>query len=214
MRILSVPYLAKERAMRDILPVHAIDNAPWSKKAGLSCEAGFSISHFNDGICLKYAVTEPFLKVKKRNINGAVHKDNCVEFFVAFDGDKGYYNFEFNCLGSLKGGFGEGRQHRKSLPSHLLKPVQDNLEISLSNGRDGNSIRWTLAVILPLSIFLHHPKPGLSGLTCTGNFTKCGDDLPNPHFLSWAADLDSPTPDFHQPSGFGKLIFEPYTAHE
>lgn len=209
MKILNVPYLKKETGRQDTSAAHAIDNEPWSKSATLSCEAGFSISHFNYGICLKYSVVEPFLNVKKRKINGAVHNDNCVEFFLAFEGDSGYYNFEFNCLGSVKAAYGEGRQRRKFLPPALLKPVHDSMEISLSNDCEGNNIRWTLTVILPINIFFYQSRKRLSGTTCTANFTKCGDNLPKPHFLSWV-NLTSANPDFHQPSFFGKLIFEPY----
>ena len=208
MKTLIVPYLKKETGKQDTSPLHVIDKEPWSKKPNLSCEAGFSISHFNDGICLKYSVIEPFLNVKTRKINGAVHNDNCVEFFLAFEGSNGYYNFEFNCLGSIKAAYGDGRQHRKFLPPYLLKPVHDSMEISLNNDCERNRIKWTLTVILPLSIFLHDNKKGLSGATCTANFTKCGDSLPNPHFLSWI-NLTSAHPDFHQPSLFGTLIFAP-----
>jgi len=209
MKILSVPYLKKETGRHDASTTHVIDNEPWHKGENLSCKAGFSISHFNDGICLKYSVVEPFLNVRKRKINGAVHNDNCVEFFLAFEDENSYYNFEFNCLGSVKAAYGEARHHRKFLPPHLLKPVHDSMEISLTNDCEENKIRWTLTVILPMNVFLHHRKKRLSGITCTANFTKCGDNLPKPHFLSWV-NLPSVNPDFHQPSFFGKLTFEPF----
>jgi hypothetical protein len=205
MKILTVPFLELRNSGQDMLPMQSIDQKPLSTNQ--PCKAEFSIFHFNKGLCIKYAVVEPFLNVKKRRINEAVNKDNCVEFFMAFDNEEGYYNFEFNCLGSIKAAFGESRHHRKFLSPILLKQVQDNLEIMLHNNEEGNRITWELTVILPVSVFQYHNKESLSGVTCTGNFTKCGDDLPNPHFLSWV-NLPSVSPDFHQPSFFGKIIFK------
>ena len=205
MKILSVPYQNLETASPSLVPVNLINEEPWSGSEVLSCQAGFSLSHFGQGICLTYTVTEAFLNAKKRRINGAVHRDNCVEFFLGFENEKEYYNFEFNCLGSIKGAFGEGRNRRKFLPPQLLKPVQDNMGISIEN--HGEQIKWVLTIVLPVSTFLFHQIKSFSGLTCSANFAKCGDDLPNPHFLSWAKII-SVTPNFHQPASFGKLIFE------
>lgn len=36
------------------------------------------------------------------------------------------------------------------------------------------------------------------------NFYKCGDDTPQPHFISWSP-IDLPKPDFHAPQFFGAL---------
>lgn len=207
MKTLIVPTIYPDDLRQSSLPEHSINQTPWTKEGDLSCKAAFSISHFNYGMCIKYSVVEPFLHVKKRKINGAVHKDNCVEFFIAFDEDKSYYNFEFNCLGSIKAAFGENRQKRKFLSPDILMPIVDSIEISLDNNGAGNLIRWTLTVILPMGVFFNHKQHLLSGITCKANFTKCGDGLPNPHFLSWT-DIPTATPDFHQPSYFGKLIFE------
>jgi hypothetical protein len=210
MKIISVPFIELNSPRQTMLPLNPIDNEPWSKKTNLSCEASFSMSHFNEGLRIQFSVIEPFLSVKKRKINEAVHKDNCVEIFIAFENEKGYYNFEFNCLGSIKAAFGDRRVHRRFLPSYLLKLIQDSVDISLDNGGIGNRIRWTIDAVIPISAFLHHHLKSFSGLTCSVNFTKCGDDLPEPHFLSWV-NLTSDTPNFHQPSSFGKLIFEPNT---
>jgi hypothetical protein len=47
----------------------------------------------------------------------------------------------------------------------------------------------------------------LKGKTCRANFYKCGDDLPEPHFLSWN-NIIADKPDFHLPQYFGTLTFE------
>lgn len=55
---------------------------------------------------------------------------------------------------------------------------------------------WGIAFQVPFSfVRLYFPEfaPGESA----GNFYKCGDQTPTPHFLAWAP-LSSPTPDFHR----------------
>jgi len=208
MKLLAVPFIYPDDSRQGNLTEQAINKEPWAKNGHVSCNASFSISHFNNGLFLKYSVVEPFLNVKKRKVNEAVHHDNCVEFFMAFENEKGYYNFEFNCLGSIKGAFGETRQQRQFLPADILALIQESMEISINNTGKENHIRWTLSVILPMHAFCHHKNQSLSGTTCRANFTKCGDSLPSPHFLSWT-DIAAANPDFHQPSSFGKLIFEP-----
>jgi hypothetical protein len=39
------------------------------------------------------------------------------------------------------------------------------------------------------------------------NFYKCGDETPEPHFLSWNP-IDLPKPNFHVPQFFGQLELE------
>ncbi len=76
---------------------------------------------------------------------------------------------------------------------------------------EGNLVKWTLSVQLPLTDFAFHNKKSLTGLTCSANFAKCGDDLPEPDFLSWS-NLISKTPDFHLSQFFGQLEFEQRAA--
>ena len=204
---LNIPFVPQERYMNEKLPLYAIDNEPWNPGKGLSCTAAFSISHFDDGINLEFSVTEPSLLVKTRKINDEVHKDNCVEFFIAFGPDAGYYNFEFNCLGSVKAAYGKGRLYRKFLSPQLLKIVEDNISISMDNLSGEKAIKWEISIVLPIAVFSYHHKKILSGEECRVNFAKCGDNLPNPHFLSWVP-IVADKPDFHKPDTFGRVKFE------
>ena len=40
-----------------------------------------------------------------------------------------------------------------------------------------------------------------------GNFYKCGDETPRPHFGAWSP-IENPTPDFHRPEFFGDLVID------
>ncbi|MBL4674855.1 MAG: hypothetical protein JKY70_01395 [Mucilaginibacter sp.] len=207
MTLLSIPYLPLNTQSTEKLPVHKIENEPWRTGRELSCAAAFSISHHDEGIQLRFVVTEPYLRARKRKINGDVHKDNCVEFFIAFGDDANYYNFEFNCLGSLKGAYGKNRYHRKFIPLGLMRALADNVFIDINNRLPGGNIRWEIIVNLPLQVFSYSRLSCLSETGCAVNFAKCGDALPVPHFLSWV-ELQGAKPDFHQPAYFAKAVFE------
>lgn len=129
MKTLVVPFISIEGSGGDSAALRIIDIEPWSGKSQPACDASFSISHFNQGICLRYTIKEPFLSARKRNINGEVHRDNCVEFFIAFGDDSNYYNFEFNCLGCIKAAFGKDRNNRCLLPPEGLAKLYDSMEI-------------------------------------------------------------------------------------
>jgi hypothetical protein len=204
MKLLIIPFVSSEMD-HEKTPVHAIGIEPWPNGKNPECEAIFRISHFNQGIRLQYAVTESFLRVKKRKPNGDVHLDNCVEFFLGFENEASYYNFEFNCLGSVKGAFGKDRINRKRLPTDLLTRIENDLTLSLDNIT--GKLTWNITIVLPIEAFCFHTRQTLRGVECTANFTKCGDDLPVPHFLSWV-DIPTEWPDFHRPDFFGKVTFE------
>lgn len=206
MKFLNIPFVLQDKHAHEKTPLNVLDNEPWNTGDDLSCSASFAISHFDTGIHLRFVVTEPFLRVRTRKINGEVHKDNCVEFFIAFGNDGNYYNFEFNCLGSVKAAYGKSRLHRRFLPADILSIVAGNICISMDNASNSKAIKWDISVVLPVSVFCYSNKQALTGEECAVNFAKCGDSLPQPHFLSWVA-LHSDKPDFHQPASFGKVKF-------
>jgi hypothetical protein len=205
--LLKVPFIEWDQFDPALMPQHTIPFQLWSKAALSDCAANFSIAHFNNGICIHYKVSEPYLKVKSRKPNGDVHKDNCVEFFINFNNEDAYYNFEFNCVGSVKGGYGNNRMDREPLRGDLLKRIEDQMSISISNLNESKFIQWEATIIIPHSVFYQHKIQSLRGLTCRCNFTKCGDDLPVPHYFSWVK-MGGESPDFHQPLFFGEVRFE------
>lgn len=163
----------------------------------------FSIAHLNHCVLLKYEVSERHIRAVNNVINSAVWEDSCVEFFIGFD-ESGYYNFEFNCIGTALAGFGKDRVGREFLPEETVKSIKCRTIIKRSNDQD---IEWQLTVMIPVEVFVHHRISSLHGRLCRGNFYKCGDRLPEPHFLSWS-DIQSPEPNFHLPEFFGSIVFE------
>jgi len=163
---------------------------------------GFKIAYTDDGILLNYLVKEEHIKACYTAINSPVYKDSCVEFFISFNGED-YYNFEFNCIGTAFAAFGtSNKATRKPLPIDIIESIRIDSHIHTTRGENS----WNLLMHIPLTALIHHPLTSLQGVRCMGNFYKCGDDLPIPHFLSWNA-IDAVHPNFHLPKFFGELIF-------
>ncbi|WP_461489834.1 carbohydrate-binding family 9-like protein [Pontibacter sp. HJ8] len=188
----------------DKLPRQPIDQAPWSAPQPKP-EVTFAMAHNNDCLFLKYYVTEPYILARYRKPNDPVYKDSCVELFISFQDDQPYYNIEFNCLGTCRVGFGPDRHNRRLLPPATISKIKR--AGTLRAGDSGSTQKtWQLTVVIPTEVFSEHTLGRLEEEHGKVNFCKCGDDLPEPHFLTWNR-IDAPHPDFHLPKFFGNLTF-------
>lgn len=167
------------------------------------CHALFKLHYDADNILIEFNIVETFLNAKKRPFNDEVHMDNCVEFFIQFDNDPNYYNFEFNCLGSIKAAYGTDRHNRSFVTEEQLKKIEQGLKLTICSDEQ-NRISWRLSAQLNADTFCFSNLQSLHGIGCRVNATKCGDSLPQPHFLSWVK-IETPEPDFHRPEYFRHL---------
>ena len=167
----------------------------------------FYIRHDGTSIYLYYQVEEPEIRAVNTKYNSPVWEDSCVEFFLAFGGDDGYYNFEINDIGTVLVAFGIDRNKRFHLADSLLMTIETipSLERKPIENKEGRTF-WSMQLIIPVRVFHFSKIKNLSGVDAKANFYKCGDKLKHPHFLSWKPVLTS-TPDFHSPGYFGQLYF-------
>ncbi len=170
-------------------------------------EVTVRLSYSSEALLITFDVSEKSVRAVETNINGPVHNDSCVEFFISFDKTH-YYNFEFSCIGTPHLAYGPGRSNREKLSTDVVSTIIVNSTL----GKQPFDLRtgeftWQLSALIPLSCFVHHPGLSLKGQSATANFYKCGDALPEPHFVSWNP-IATPEPDYHRPEFFGKLIFE------
>lgn len=135
--------------------------------------------------------------VRCREQDGPVWKDSCMEAFLAAQREGSYMNLECNSAGALLCCVGEGRHDRLKLAeSGLPRPVlrssrtADCWEVRLEITAETVKGLWDLDLV--------------PGGVLYANFYKCGDDTPQPHYLSWNP-IDLPKPDFHAPKFFGVL---------
>ncbi len=178
---------------------------PWPQFVS-ETKADFIIAHDKQSILLKYKIVEKYLIANEVN-NGNIHNDSCVEFFIALGNDESYYNMEFNCLGFTKIGYGLNRTQRELLPIDAIKKLSfaSRINSNLTNATEG--FDWEILLIIPKEIFVHHNIQSFDKLKAKGNFYKCGDGLPEPHFLSWNM-IEAKEPDFHKREYFGGIDFQ------
>jgi hypothetical protein len=182
---------------------HSIDQLPW-REFPYRPQVQFSIGHSGECLFLKYFVSESIVRASYFRPNDPVYKDSCVEFFIALDGEGHYYNFEFNILGTCKLNFGSQRNDRKLISEEAISTIRFSTFI---RNLQAGIIYWEITLAIPLSAFDEHTIDTFKGKHCRANFYKCGDELPQPHYLSWNMVI-SPTPDFHLPQSFGELHFQ------
>lgn len=204
---------AKKQSLKDTCNLletmtvsHLINTINWPEY-NYQPKVRFRIGHTDNYILLKFNVAEKYIRAKETNTNGDVYKDSCVEFFISFDG-KNYYNFEFNCIGTIHIGYGPNRNKRKPVPVRLAEIVET--QSSLGNQafeEKTGEFNWEMMIRIPIESFAFDEIDSFNRLRTTANFYKCGDETTEPHFLTWNP-IDTKNPDFHQPENFGKLVFE------
>lgn len=187
----------------DQLPFHVINEVSWPAYP-YQPEVTFSMGYTSHSLALKFQVQEKHVKARYKHDNEPVYKDSCVEFFLSFDGVH-YYNFEFNSLGTALVGYGtEDRDSRVRLPIELIKTI--DRKSSVMEREEGKEQQWTLQVEIPFPLFYKEAITNLKGMQARANFYKCGDDLPEPHFVSWNR-IVADEPNFHLPKYFGNIEF-------
>lgn len=213
MKYLRVPFVSIAEADSVVAGVssflnqlkrHSIDNLLWSYN-GYKPNVSFAIAYTTDSILLKYFVTEKHVTSEHREINDPVFEDTCVEFFIAFGDDKNYYNLEFNRIGTPLVGYGSGKLDRSFIKKPAISQIRSLNKTAPQPDQEGNT-EWELTLSIPFSLFTYNNINSLAGSTGRVNFFKCGDNLPDPHFLSWNY-VDTPQPNFHLPEFFGTIQF-------
>ena len=209
---LQVPYIdcdsnASLQEVSEImngLQRHPIDRVSWPSYP-YAPDASFSIAWTDNALWLKYFVKENSVRACCQTDNSPVYEDSCVEFFISFD-DAGYYNLEFNCIGVCLAAFGKSRFDRQSIPQSSMSQIRRMAQVENFSEEGVKQASWQLALVIPTNIFVHHTVAQLKGRSCRVNFYKCGDELPQPHYLSWMP-IKADNPDFHLPDYFGQMQF-------
>ena len=161
-----------------------------------------------------FRVEDRYVRSVQTELHSSVCTDSCVEWFTRPRPDKGYFNFEVNCGGTLHASYIEdpsrapsGFKKWRPLPADTCSQI----EIAHSMPRVvepevAGPVTWTLALRVPLAVFEEFvgPLAPLSGQTWTANFYKCGDKTSHRHWASWApvAELN-----FHRPQDFAPIAF-------
>ena len=191
---------------------HSIDTESWEGYE-YHPEVKFRIAYSATEIYLQYQVKECCVKaVYGEDKGSSPYKDSCLEFFCIPDETNNiYYNLELNCI--AKGTFagGEKRNERNKFGDDVLSQIRRHS--TLGDTAFGTKVsedkpfEYTITVALPVKLFSMSDVKPLKGRTIRANFYKCGDDMPQPHYLSWNR-IGTEKPNFHVPAYFGNIHFE------
>lgn len=182
-----------------------IDQFPWGS-IDPKPHVQYKIAHNNQAIFIHYDVWETEVQARYSKHNDPVHKDSCIEFFVAFENEQNYYNFEFNFLGTCYAAWGPDRYNRQLLSIETIEQIQIQTRINRVIKEGLPPINWQLLLKFPLNVFSYTKLETLKARKATANFYKCGDDLLVPHFIAWNP-IQAETPNFHLSSFFGEVEF-------
>ena len=185
----------------------SIDNVNWPDAYPYKPRVEFAAAHTGDALLLHYRVEEQSVRAIARQDHEHIWEDSCVEFFCMPAGDGIYYNVECNCTGKLLVAVGKDRNERLAAPAEIMQSIDRWASLGTTPFDTRlEPTKWELALRLPIAAFFKHKFDSFDGLTASGNFYKCGDCLPVPHFISWHP-ITTKNPDFHRPEFFGQIKF-------
>lgn len=195
----------------------AVDRHPWAGSEAVADEypiaATARLLSDERALYLQYRVTDGHQQATTTERNGEVWTDSCVELFAdpAPDEGGGYLNFEANCVGQFRMGFGPGRGSRELVPPGPAEAVR--VETSVPGPRTdpdpATDETWWLAAALPFDALASFtgveidPRPGD---VWRANLQCCREGAA-PSFAVWSP-VEAPAPDFHRPAQFGRLAFD------
>ncbi len=183
-----------------------INEINWLEKFPKNLHTDVYVSHDNETLFLLYRVYGERIKAAFTQDFDPVWKDSCVEFFSQRDGEKVYRNIECNILGAIL--FSE-RENRNSSKNLIEDATAICRQTQIKHKYEGytQTADWIAFLQIPKQVIGFKKEERLSKQILKANFYKCGDETPEPHYLSWNK-IDLPKPDFHVPQFFGILQFE------
>lgn len=215
MKTVKAPYIAELDSLSnadDITTLldHAgtrctIDCLNWPDLYPYAPLTTFTIAHSATQLYIDFFVRCNYLRAENYENQSPVSQDSCVEFFVSPDlaDEKLYWNFEFNCIGTINASHRRERKNPTRLSDDELRRIRRYASCGTRPFREMEGMfAWNLLVAIPLDLLgiKYEGKP----VNMRGNFYKCASATAAPHFLSWNPVV-SERPDFHRPQNFGLI---------
>ncbi len=164
-----------------------------------------------------FRVKDRYVKCVHTDYFDQVSKDSCVEWFVKPKHDKGYFNIEINCGGTLRCSYIEDptrdengvKRKFEDIPEKIGRKIKifHSLPCVVDPEISKESVEWIIEYSIPLTFFEKYVGliGQLSGQKWSANFYKCGDETSHPHWAAWAPVKEL---DFHRPEDFETIQFE------
>lgn len=183
-----------------------IANVDWPDQFPYRPMTTFSAAYTAESLYIDFLVRCNYLRAEHYEPQTAVSEDSCVEFFVQPQPGGEYWNFEFNCIGTVNASHRLTRPEPVRLTTDEIATIRRYASCGTRPFRELEGLfTWNLLVVIPFRLM------GLDGNklpdTMRANFYKCASATSEPHYLSWSP-VDAPKPDFHRPDSFGTIRFE------
>lgn len=169
------------------------------------------------GLFVFFRAADCYVRCTRSDFQASVCKDSCCEFFVQPKPDKGYFNFEINCGGTMLAYYIEdhrriegGFARREALPLDLAKTMTIYHSMpKIVYPEITDPVEWVLEYFIPFALFEKYVGDlgPAADRAWRANFYKCADESSHPHWVSWAP-LDNIL-NFHLPEYFQPIRFEP-----
>ena len=192
--------------LQDVGAEVSIDSVNWKEQFPYKPLAVANVAHDGKYIYVDFFVRCNYLRAVNYEDNSPVSQDSCVEFFVSPKCDNHYWNFEFNCIGTINA----SHRSQRNNPTRLTHEELDRVKRYCSCGnRPFNEVEglfaWNVLIAVPLDLIgvKYEGKP----IEMKGNFNKCASGTSQPHYLSWNP-IVSEKPDFHRPEYFARIVLE------
>lgn len=193
-------YIFDNKPEKELIPMCGINSFHWEKD-------GYSRPNSTVRFCavkgmgfFAYLETdeEPIL-ARYFDRDDPVYTDSCLEVFLApVSGRDEYINFEINPNGAYLSQFGRERNGRV-----FIKELTDEVpQVHAQRLEKG----WCAELFIPeiLISALYGCDFSVSAGEIRGNFYKCADDSPTPHYAA-LFPVDSAALGFHNPEKFGTI---------
>lgn len=184
-----------------------ISYANWEDQYAYTPEILFKIAHNSNYLYLQFIVKENEIMALVDKDQGTIHTDSSVELYLSFDNDY-YYNLGASCIGKIRFGYHKNEDQVQYAEESIISTIKRYSTLGeIPFKRRYGSFKWILLLVIPKSAFWKSGIDSFIGVQAFGNFSKRGDHLSQPHYLSWKpVKYEKPT--FHLPEFFGDLHFE------
>ena len=197
----------KIKVLKEAGVVAHIDEVNWKDQFTKTMPVTVRVAHDKQNLYLPFKITGEQLRAVNTKDFGSVWEDSCVEFFMQREGQLGYINFECNVLGALLSRKHESRDKAVSQSDEVMASIKRHSTIKHRYENGSQVSDWSMYLEIPKKALGFADGESLSGQKIKANFYKCGDETPEPHYISWNR-INLPEPNFHVPQFFGLLELE------
>ena len=175
------------------------------KKYPYRPEVSFRMMYNDFAFYIRFDVKENYVRARATRNNSQVCLDSCLELFISPENNDEYYNLEMNCIGAKLFKCRKVEMSPELASDEVISTIRCRSSLgNLPFEEKKGEITWNMVVIIPFEAFWKHRIKPVKGLKIRGNLYKCGDELSEPHYLSWNK-IDTESPNFHKPRFFGEF---------